>query len=102
MAVESDADRLQYIDSDEFAVSVTMSVGTIYETTITGIFDNDYFEVDAGQVGVSTSVPMITCRTTDISNVLYSHKATISGDDYKVRDIQKDGTGMSVVVLEAV
>ncbi len=94
------SDLPTFLDTDEFADSATISKKTVSEATINGIFDNDYFEVNTGQVGVSSSTPAFLCRTSDITNVKFGHVITINSLDYKVRDIQPDGTGMTALILE--
>jgi len=103
MTLSSDltSDLSDFFDTDEFGISVIVSVGTVFESTINGIFDNEYFEVDTGQANISSSVPMLMCRTLDVDDVIYGHKVTIDNNDYKVRDIQPDGTGITNLILEA-
>lgn len=101
LSTDLTSDLSDFFDTDEFGISVIISVGTIYETTISVIFDNDYYEVDTGQVNISSSQPACMCETSDIVNVIYGHTVTIDGNNYKVRDIQPDGTGITLLILEA-
>ena len=69
LSADITSDLSQFIDTDEFAVSAIISVGTIYETTINVIYDNDYFEVDTGQAKVSSSTPMAMGKTSAIGSL---------------------------------
>lgn len=108
MAVETDADRAVFLDTDEFGVVMTWN-----GTPIDGIFDNDHYLADPG-VGamVATSQPQLQCRTNDIRGMIRGDTVTIASvetdpqavvapasKDYSVVDIEPDGTGMSVIVL---
>ena len=97
MAVESAADRLALLDSDEYGVAATYSGSTVY-----GIFDNDYFDgiADAG-VPVESAQPRFLCRTADVSSVAHDETILISGVTYTIVGIEPDGTGMTNLILEA-
>jgi hypothetical protein len=64
------------------------------------IFDRAHIEAQ----GVSASAPVVTALDSDItaqgvvSNV---SQLAVRGHTYTVRDIQPDGTGMSLLILEA-
>lgn len=110
MAVETDADRLTFLSTDEFAVTVTYTPAGLSARLITAIFDNGHIAVDInGDVTVSSRIPRLTCRTSDLVNggtVGGEDDGTVDlfvvdGDSYAGRDVMPDGTGISVVVLEA-
>lgn len=94
MAVETDIER-EIILAD-FGVSVTIGAATI-----TAIFEHDHQPVDAGG-GVQFSIQqaMIICRSSDVSAVVEGTTVVIAGQSYKVTDIQPDGQGMTMLVLE--
>ena len=67
MPVESAADRLAMLT--DFGQSVTYTRQGGQAVTITGIFDNDYAEVDAGgMVGFAMQQPRLVVRTSDVSS----------------------------------
>lgn len=100
MPVESAADRLIFLDTDDFGVSATYSTG-ISATTIKGIFDNDFVEVDAGGgVPFAMQQPRFLARTADVANAVEDHTLLISGTTYKIKVVQPDGTGMTNLILE--
>lgn len=96
MAVESAADRAIFLSANDFGVTATIG-----GSSVTGIFDNDFVEVDAGG-GVPFAVQQarFLARTADVSAVAEGTTATISGTSYKVAVRQDDGTGMTTLVLE--
>lgn len=72
-------------------------------TTITGIFDRDYFGAELGaHVSVSSSQPRFTCSTAALpSGAANGDTITIAGATYTVRVVEPDGTGVTKLVLEA-
>lgn len=98
MAVESADDRAIFLAVDDFGVAATIG-----GSTVNGIFDNEYIEVETGAgVGVSLQQPRFTCRSADVLAVVEGTSATISGVSYTVRIVQPDGTGMTELILEVV
>ena len=68
---------------------------------MSGIFDNDFIEIDAGGgVGVAMQQPRFHCRTGDVSSAAEGDALSVSGVSYIIRIVQDDGTGMTVFVLE--
>ena len=58
MAVESAADRLIFLDVDDFGTTASYTVQGGGAVDISGIFDNEFIEVDAGgTVGVAIQQP---------------------------------------------
>jgi hypothetical protein len=96
MAVESADDRAIFLSANDFGVTATIG-----GSSVTGIFDNDFVEVDAGGgVPFAVQQPRFLARTADVSSVSEGTAATISGTSYKVAVRQDDGTGMTTLVLE--
>ena len=102
MAVESTADRAIFFDVDDFGTAATYTPDGGAASTVNGIFDNDFIEVDAGGgVGVALQQPRFQCRTADVSSAAEGDAIVISSVNYTVRIVQDDGTGMTTLVLEA-
>ncbi|MEK9553324.1 MAG: head-tail joining protein [Alphaproteobacteria bacterium] len=102
MAVESAADRAIFFDVDDFGTAATYTPDGGAASTVNGIFDNDFIEVDAGGgVGVALQQPRFQCRTADVSSAAEGDAIVISSVNYTVRIVQDDGTGMTTLVLEA-
>lgn len=98
MPIESDADRLAFLDEDEFAVEVTV---TATSATFSAIFDKPYLAVSGAMVDLDADAPELVCRSSDVtSNSLAEGVAlTIQGSSYVVVSVRPDGTGMTRVVL---
>ena len=94
MAVESDADRLIFLSSDDFGVAATIGSATVY-----GIFDDAYESVNIATGEITTTAPRFLCRTSDVTSVAQSTTVTIGGVSYKVINIEPDGTGMTALAL---
>jgi len=91
MAVESEADRRQFFNSDDFGVEVTIGA-----STFDAIFDHEYVETN----GMGSHKPVLHCLESDLSAVAIDAVASVSGTNYIVKEIQKDGTGMAMAILE--
>lgn len=117
MPVETDADREAFVNASEFAVAVAYTVtatGEVYTfasdgiTPLAGIFDNaftDLFHTNDGP-GISTTAPILHIRDIDIPNGGVGGEncdtLVVQGKSYYVRDFNPDGTGFTVLKLEAV
>jgi hypothetical protein len=82
------------IDTDEFAVSALLSGGVV----INVIFDNGYAE----ELDVAGSKPTATCKASDVVGVSRGNPIIIpvGGTAYTVQNIQPDGTGETLLILE--
>jgi hypothetical protein len=97
--VETAADRLAMLA--DFGQSITYTVQGGSAATITGIFDNDYAEVDGGgMVGFAMQQPRLMVRTSDVASATEGDTFVVSGVTYLSRVVQDDGTGMTFIVLE--
>ena len=93
------ADRLAMLA--DFGQSITYTAQGGSPSTITGIFDNDYAEVDAGgMVGFAMQQPRLMVRTSDVASATEGDTFVVSGVTYLSRVVQDDGTGMTFIVLE--
>lgn len=116
MPVESAADRLAFLDSDEFAVEATyMPTGGGSTRTVLGIFDSDFIELDVGgEVAAASRRPVIRCRIDDLTSggregdtfAMTSQQLEAAGLDtnaagtYRVMLVQPDGTGFADMALQ--
>lgn len=96
MAVETADDREALLA--DFGVTVTKADTTAF----TAIFDAEFISLDPNAtIGYEGTNPMIMARTADVSALVHGSALTISGSSYEVVGIEPDGTGMSVLQLEA-
>lgn len=103
MPVESAADRLTFLDTDEFGTSATYTLVAGGATTVQGIFDAEFREVVADErgVGVGVNPPGFTMREADLpSGYGDGDSLTIAAVVYTIRTHEKDGHGMVVLALE--
>jgi hypothetical protein len=101
MAVESADDRAIFVNVDDFGVAATYTPSGGSASTVNGIFDNDFVEVDAGGgVAVALQQPRFHCRTADVSSAAEGDALVVGGVNYTIRIVQDDGTGMTMLVLE--
>ena len=101
MPVESAADRLTFLDVDEFGTSATYCLKNGGFSTVAGIFDKEYVEVVGFDVGVGTHPARFRMREADLPGT-YGDGDTliVSAVTYTVRDHELDGTGMVELRLE--
>lgn len=101
MAVESADDRSYFVAIDDFGVAATYTPAGGSASTVNGVFDNDFVEVDTGgSVTFAQQQATFMCRTADVSSAAEGDAITISGENYIVRIVQPDGTGMTNLILE--
>lgn len=101
MAVETDTERAIFVEADDFGVSVTYTPSGGDATTIEGLFDSDFQEVDAGgAVTFAVSVPRLLTLTSNVSNAAEGDSVTIASVDYVVLSVFDDGQGMTELRLE--
>tara|TARA_R100000656_G_scaffold96690_1_gene70184 strand:+ start:473 stop:781 length:309 start_codon:yes stop_codon:yes gene_type:complete len=99
MAIEADTERSIFFDTDEFADSVTITIGGS-ASTIKGIFDNEMTTIDVGDnAGISANQPKVTVKTSDISGADFGDPVSINSVSYTVNNVLKDGTGITELYL---
>jgi len=95
MTVETSQDRLIFLN--DFGEDIDL--GT---SVIKGIFDRPHADTNAGgEVPFSIQECYAEVRTEDVTRVAQGSIVTVRGDDYVVTDVQPDGTGMTMLMLEA-
>lgn len=82
-----------------FAVAATYTPDGGSPSTIYGIFDQQYFD-DSGEVGIESNSPAFHCAEADVSGVAQGDALTINTTDFEIVNVQPDGTGLIVLILE--
>jgi len=103
MAVETAADRAAMLDVDfGFAEAATHINEYGVQTSLNGIFDNQYFAADTGISGVAfaESNPTFTGRTEDFVEIRYGDRLELGTVTWVIREIMPDGTGFTELTLE--
>ena len=108
MPAESAADRLAFLNPDDFGAEATYTpVGGAAVEGIVGIFDRPHLSRDFGDEGVplSMAAPRFICRSADLPGAASSGDVgdtlQVSGVTYRVNELQPDGAGMTVITLAA-
>lgn len=94
--LDSDLEKV-FFSSEGFSIPVVFQNGL----ALYGIFDNAYQAVIAeGITPVSSVQPMLTVNTNDLTVDVHNELLTVNGSQYRVQDVQPDGTGVTVLMLE--
>ena len=100
MTLETASDLANFFDTDAHGPAVTYTPSGGSGTSINVIFNNEYVLVDDGETGVSSTLPVITCRTSDVPSIQMDDTFLISSVTYKAKIIRPDGTGVTEIQLE--
>lgn len=103
MPVETDDDRRLFVQDDDFAVPVLWahSGGMAH---FYAIFDADYQLLSSAflDAGVEGASPQIHACSADLPPAAaQGDGVTVAGGSYRVVEIKPDGTGMTIVRLQA-
>ncbi len=100
MAVESASDRTAYVA--DFGTSGTWTLSAGGASTVIGIFDNEWLAKDTGAGAlVESKIPMIHCVDAALPAGAGRGDTWADGvNTYVVTEIQPDGTGFSIVMLD--
>lgn len=102
MAIEETTERSIFFDSNDFADSITITIGGS-ASTIKGIFDNEMTTIDVGDnAGITANQPKITVKTSDVANADFGDPVVINSTNYTVNNVLKDGTGITEIFLSEV
>jgi len=90
----------------DFGELVVFTPGAVYPNrsdktkTIKGIFDNAYYRVDGEPAGINTRESSLICRTADTEDAARNSMVEVDAGVFKVTNVEPDGTGVTVLVLE--
>lgn len=99
--VDLNTDLDLFVNPLDFAESATYIPFGGSPVSITGIYDDQTIE-DQGEaeVGERGSQPTFGCKTSDIPNAGHDDTLVVSGQSHKVVGVDKDGTGVTTLILE--
>jgi hypothetical protein len=86
-------DLAPFFSVSDFAVAATLN-----GASVVGIFDAAYYEPLGNDVQSAT--PIFTLPTTSASSAAHGQSLVIGATTYKVRGVEPDGTGITVLRLE--
>ena len=101
MTVETAADRAIFFSPNDFAEPATYTPVGGSPSIINGIFDDEFFEADAGgMVTVAVQQPQFLCKTSDVPSAANGDGLSYNSVSYIIRIAKRDGTGTTTLVLE--
>ena len=93
-------DLTAFLQTDEFADTVVVTLQDGRTLSVVGIFDDPYLNAQLGEYELDTTRPRLTCRAGDVVEVGRGDTVTIDGETFDVMTSpQPDGTGMAVLDL---
>jgi|TARA_R110000787_G_scaffold33724_2_gene88138 hypothetical protein len=107
MAINTAPDA--FFNLNDFAIPITWTVASSQDVHILDvIFDDPYFAAfDDGLAAVSSSTPTITMQSAKMpvgnavnDSIKLKHPIENIEKTYKVKEIQRDGTGVSLLYLQ--
>jgi hypothetical protein len=64
------------------------------------IFDNEHYGEKVYDQEINSSMPVATCKTSDLTGLKQGDTLTVNAVTYKILDIQPDGTGLTKLILK--
>jgi len=89
-----------FFNTDDFALSATFTKTGGSATTIKVLFDNAFNLINLGEVGLESTNPMASCKSSDVVGVAHADTLVVSGTTYKVVGIHPDGQLITILELE--
>lgn len=91
-----------FLDPDDFAVSAAWETQEGESADVEGIFQDAHEVALAGDtVGASTVMPVLTVATAQVpATASEGDDLEIGGVNYRVADLQPDGSGLTRIILE--
>lgn len=89
-----------FLDTDDFAVPVTLRLQAGETRQFRAIFDEPYLNAELGEYELDTVQPRLTCRWRDVADVTRGDVVVVGEREYDViTNAQADGTGMALLAL---
>lgn len=94
-------DLTPFFNTGEFAKVATFTFRGPPITTrpVKGVFDNGYFDREAGQTVIDSTQPQFMCPTAETAGIVRGMIVAIDGKTYSVVTVEPDGTGVSTIRL---
>jgi hypothetical protein len=101
MGVETAADRAVFVNPADFGVTATYTPVAGSPSSVNGIKDAPWVNAQVEAfVGVESTHPTFLAETANLPGVTHGATLVIAGVTFKVRGVQDDGTGFTVLILE--
>ena len=99
MALETAQDLLNFFDTETHGSSATVTINGA-ASSISVIINKEYFAIAGESVDVDGTQPVVTCRSSAVTNIDTADTITIDGITYNIVNIQPDGTGTTTLILQ--
>ena len=99
MALETTQDLLNFFDTETHGSNATVTINGS-ASTISVIINKEYFAIAGESVDVDGTQPVVTCRSSDVTNIDTADTIAIDGITYNIVNIQPDGTGTTTLILQ--
>ena len=102
LSVALNKDLSVFVNPNDFGQSVTFTRSNNTTLTVNGVADFEHLMINEASNDVSGYQPVLNCKTTDILSIEPDDSVEINNKNYRIIDIQPDGTGMSKIILRIV
>lgn len=90
----------EFLQTDEFASTVMISLQSGVSRSVVGIFDDPFLNAELGEYELDTTRPRLTCKAIDVLGVGRGDEVTIDGETFDVMTSpQLDGEGIAVLEM---
>lgn len=108
MAIETDGDRLLFVDPDEFGAVAIWTTASGVKPAISCIYDDSFIALSAGELEFTQEGGrlQLTMRNSDVPvDAALKNSITVSSEvigtkTVKVTEFQPDGTGMIIIRVQ--
>ncbi len=89
-----------FLQLDDFAIAVTVTLQGGVSRVVRGIFDEPYLNAQLGEYDADDVEPRLTCKAADVADLAAKDAVQIDGVPYYLlTGPQADGTGFAVLRL---
>ncbi|WP_456267655.1 hypothetical protein M1D97_10335 [Kushneria sp. AK178] len=89
-----------FFDEVEFACRVTVQRADGVELSLSGIFEDAYYDAQLGEYAMDSTRPRVWCKLSDVPGVERFDTCRVNGTPYDVMTKpQGDGSGMAMLDL---
>ena len=89
-----------FIQTDDFAITATVTLADGEVREVAGIFDDAFMNAQLGEYDLDTTQPRLTIKEVDAAGIDRGDTVVIGTDTFDVlTGPQGDGTGMAVIVM---
>lgn len=101
MAVQTPfADLEDQMAADSISMLANAAVSISGGEEVACIFDAEYEQHTAGEIGGSSSGPAVSLLSSDVPSSPVGRRVTVRGVTYAIAEARPDGAGVTVLILE--